>query len=82
MSVANVIYNLWAFIICGSSCAEEDALKSVDIVLLLFLVCGTNSRCVMGKLNVAVLRYLTNEDFRVLTAVGRNMINIIYVNFA
>jgi RIO-like serine/threonine protein kinase len=50
--------------------------------LLLFVGCDTNSRCVMGKLNVTVLRYLTKEDFRVLTAVGRNMINIIYVNFA
>ena len=60
---------------------EEDALSSVGLALFLFLGCGTNLFCVMGKLNVAVLRYLTNEDFRVLTAVGRNMINIIYVNF-
>jgi len=49
---------------------------------LLFLGYGTNSRCIMGKLNVAVLRYLTKEDFRVLTAVGRNMIIIIYMNFS
>ena len=60
---------------------EEDAFR-VGIVLLVLLGCVINSRCVMGKLNVTVLRYLTKEDFRVLTAVGRNMINIIYVNFA
>ena len=62
--------------------AKEDALSSVDIVLLLIVGYGTNSRFIMGKLNVAVLRYLTKEDFRVLTAVGRNMINIVYINFA
>jgi hypothetical protein len=81
MMCVAVIYHLWLFIISGDSCAEEDAL-SVGIVLLVFLGCDINSRFVMGKLNVTVLRYLTNEDFRVLTAVGRNMINIIYVNFA
>jgi hypothetical protein len=75
------IYHLWSLIICGGSSAEEDTL-SVGIVLLVFLGWDVNSRCVMGKLNVTVLRYLTKEDFRVLTAVGRNMINIIYVNFA
>lgn len=26
----------------------------------------------MGRLNVTVLRYLTKEDFRVLTAVSKN----------
>jgi hypothetical protein len=54
------------------------------VAVVLFLVLGyiKYSRCVMGKLNVTILRYLSNEDFRVLTAVGRNMINIIYVNFA
>lgn len=30
----------------------------------------------MGKLNVTVLRYLTKEDFRVLTAVSNQFINI------
>jgi len=81
MMCVAVIYHLWSFIICGSSCVEEDAFR-VGIVLLVLLGCVINSRCVMGKLNVTVLRYLTKEDFRVLTAVGRNMINIIYVNFA
>jgi len=76
------INNLWQQL-CGGRYhrLSDDTLSSVGFVLLLFLGCGTNSLCVMGKLNVAVLRYLTNEDFRVLTAVGRNMINIIYVNF-
>jgi hypothetical protein len=53
----------------------------VVVVLLLFVVCSGKSCClIMGKLNVTILRYLTKEDFRVLTAVGRNRINIIYVN--
>lgn len=61
---------------------ESRALRSSVLVVLRLLVgYSTFQRCVMGKLNVTVLRYLTKEDFRVLTAVGRNMINI-YVNFA
>lgn len=30
----------------------------------------------MGKLNVTILRYLTKEDFRVLTAVSNQYTNI------
>jgi hypothetical protein len=84
MCVANVICHLWSFIICISVVAVVLRKTSlfVGIALLLFLGYSTNSPCVMGKLNVTVLRYLTKEDFRVLTAVGRNMTNIIYVNFA
>jgi hypothetical protein len=61
---------------------ESLALRS-SVVVVSWLLTGlsTSQRCIMGKLNVAVLRYLTKEDFRVLTAVGRNMINI-SVNFA
>jgi hypothetical protein len=32
----------------------------------------------MGKLNVTILRYLTKEDFRVLTAVGISTFNNVY----
>ena len=32
-------------------------------------------RCKMGKLNVSMLRYLSKEDFRVLTAVEMGMKN-------
>ena len=31
----------------------------------------------MGKLNVSVLRYLTREDFRVLTAVSVKVIRMV-----
>jgi hypothetical protein len=34
----------------------------------------------MGKLNVTILRYLTKEDFRVLTAVGISRFYSSYVN--
>lgn len=34
---------------------------------------------IMGKLNVTILRYLTREDFRVLTAVSTsNYLKLIY----
>ena len=32
-------------------------------------------KCKMGKLNVSMLRYLSKEDFRVLTAVEMGMKN-------
>ena len=32
-------------------------------------------KCTMGKLNVTMLRYLSKEDFRVLTAVEMGMKN-------
>lgn len=31
----------------------------------------------MGKLNVAILRYLTPEDFRVLTAVSMKVLELL-----
>jgi hypothetical protein len=65
-------------------CGVGSGHRSSVVAVVLFLVLGHIKylRCVMGKLNVTILRYLSKEDFRVLTAVGRNMINIIYVNFA
>lgn len=33
---------------------------------------------IMGKLNVTMLRYLTREDFRVLTAVSAKMLTVQY----
>jgi hypothetical protein len=52
----------------------------LDSVFTEFLfINGTKSAVIMGKLNVTVLRYLTKEDFRVLTAVG--IFNSVYVKF-
>lgn len=33
----------------------------------------------MGKLNVTILRYLTKEDFRVLTAVSNDLLNYQFI---
>ena len=39
-------------------------------------LCILLSFVIMGKLNVTILRYLTSEDFRVLTAVSSVINNV------
>lgn len=49
-----------------------------------FIKLGGNGFAIMGKLNVVILRYLSRDDFRVLTAVCiqfKEAINM-YINFS
>ena len=47
----------------------------MSLFKLIFLYSNTLPDSSMGKLNVSMLRYLTKEDFRVLTAVEMGMKN-------
>jgi len=50
-------------------CLVEVELKTHLQNIETFIKLGGNGFAIMGKLNVVILRYLSRDDFRVLTAV-------------